>query len=75
MRLPSFRSSFPELTLVIASARGWGADALDSAIATAGVAGAVTQLGYVSDTQRRDLMAGTSCFVYPSLYEGFWAAA
>jgi glycosyltransferase involved in cell wall biosynthesis len=61
----------PELTLVIAGARGWGADALDQTLAASAVAARVHRLGYVSDAERADLLAGALALAYPSLYEGF----
>ncbi len=61
----------PELRLVIAGARGWGADALDETLAASPVAARVELLGYVSDADRADLLAGALALAYPSLYEGF----
>jgi glycosyltransferase involved in cell wall biosynthesis len=61
----------PDLTLVIAGARGWGADALDAALAASSAASRVRVLGYVSDDHRADLLAGALALAYPSLYEGF----
>ena len=61
----------PDLALVIAGARGWGAEALDTAIAASPVASRVHVLGYVSDADRADLLAGALALAYPSLYEGF----
>lgn len=61
----------PDVALVIAGSRGWGADALDAAIAASPVAARISLLGYVSDDQRADLLAGALGLAYPSLYEGF----
>ena len=61
----------PELVLVIAGGLGWGADALDRAVATSAHTGRVRVLGYVNDTARADLLAGAAGLAYPSLYEGF----
>ena len=61
----------PDLTLVIAGARGWGADALDATLAASSAASRVRVLGYVSDDHRADLLAGALALAYPSLYEGF----
>ncbi|MBM3660209.1 MAG: glycosyltransferase family 4 protein [Actinobacteria bacterium] len=61
----------PTLTLVIAGADGWGAAALDAAIAGATHAARVTRLGYVSDADRANLLAGAIALAYPSLDEGF----
>lgn len=59
--------------LVIAGADGWGADALTAALAASPAArqGRVRRLGFVTDAQRADLLAGAVCLAYPSLYEGF----
>jgi glycosyltransferase involved in cell wall biosynthesis len=62
-----------DLRLVIAGRDGWGAEALDEALAAspAARAGRVVRLGFVSDTDRADLLAGARCLAYPSLYEGY----
>ena len=57
--------------LVIAGPDGWGTAALEEAIARTGTSERVIRLGYVSDAQRADLLAGASCLAYPSRYEGF----
>ena len=61
----------PELALVVAGAAGWGVDAFDESLARAHHRGRVRRLGYVSDGQRRDLLAGAAVLAYPSRYEGF----
>jgi glycosyltransferase involved in cell wall biosynthesis len=62
-----------DVHLVVAGADGWGADALEAALAgsAAGRAGRVRRLGFVSDRQRADLLAGATVLAYPSVYEGF----
>jgi len=61
----------PDLALVIAGTSGWGADAFVEARTRARHGDRVRELGYVSDTARRDLLAGASALAYPSRYEGF----
>ncbi len=60
-----------DLTLVIAGPDGWGADALDRAIAASPHRDRVRRLGWVDDTARADLLAGATAVAYPSRYEGF----
>ena len=64
-------ASRPELRLVIAGPDGWGVGDLAAAIATATHGDRVVRLGYVSDADRRDLLAGAAALAYPSLDEGF----
>lgn len=61
----------PEVALVIAGPDGWDRPAFDRARAEATASGRIRWLGYVSDDERGDLLAGASAFAYPSLYEGF----
>ncbi len=60
-----------DVRLVIAGANGWGTDAVDAAVAASTFASRIRRLGYVSDRQHADLLAGASVLAYPSLYEGF----
>jgi glycosyltransferase involved in cell wall biosynthesis len=62
-----------DLRLVIAGADGWGAEALGAALgrSVAVRLGRVERLGFVSDRDRADLLAGATCLAYPSVYEGF----
>ena len=60
-----------EARLVLAGPDGWGTPALEEAVARAGAADRVQRLGYVSDQERADLLAGAACLAYPSRYEGF----
>ncbi|MCZ7529184.1 MAG: glycosyltransferase family 4 protein [Acidimicrobiia bacterium] len=76
--LPVLVQAFDELAggdsdvqLVIAGPDGWGVEALDQAIAGARARARISRLGWVSSSQRADLLAGATAFVYPSLYEGF----
>lgn len=63
----------PDLRLVVAGADGWGADRFAAALAAspAAAAGRVVRLGFVSDADRADLLAGAAVLAYPSRYEGF----
>jgi glycosyltransferase involved in cell wall biosynthesis len=61
----------PALRLVVAGADGWGAEDFRAAWAAAKHADRVVRLGYVTDAQRRDLLAGARVLAYPSIYEGF----
>ncbi len=60
-----------DLRLVVAGADGWGADEFGAAWSAAKHADRVVRHGYVSDTERRDLLAGARLLAYPSIYEGF----
>lgn len=63
--LPADIHSTHELVLV--GPKGWG----DAGIEDAGSLSSVRIAGRVSDEELRTLYATCSCFVYPSLYEGF----
>jgi glycosyltransferase involved in cell wall biosynthesis len=61
----------PCVGLVIAGPDGWGADALDDAIAGAVHRIRIGRTGYVDGEARAALMAGAAAFAFPSVYEGF----
>ena len=61
----------PDLRLVVAGADGWGAEEFRATWDAARHADRVVRLGYVTDTERRDLLAGARVLAYPSIYEGF----
>ncbi|MEM9135064.1 MAG: glycosyltransferase family 1 protein [Actinomycetota bacterium] len=61
----------PTLRLVVAGGDGWGTEAFEAALATHGLTERVIRLGYVSDRDRVDLVAGARCLAFPSIYEGF----
>lgn len=66
--LRAYRQSGLDIELRLAGALGWKTGELESEIAnTPGV----KLLGYVSDAEKREQMAGARAFVYPSLSEGF----
>ncbi len=60
---------FPRL--VLAGAKGWKSESVFSTIEHFSLGNRVKYLGYVSDKQKQELLAGSSVFLYPSLYEGF----
>ena len=60
-----------ELVLVIAGGDGWGVEAFDTALEHTAARDRVRRVGYVSDLDRADLLAGAHAFAFPSLYEGF----
>jgi glycosyltransferase involved in cell wall biosynthesis len=64
-------ASHPDLALVVAGPPGWGSEALEAALDTSRASSRIRRLGYVSDDDRRDLLAGARAFAYPSVYEGF----
>lgn len=57
--------------LVLVGQKGYGWEAIRTAIEQSGAASWVDVRGYVSETELKDLYACASVFVYPSLYEGF----
>jgi glycosyltransferase involved in cell wall biosynthesis len=60
-----------DLSLVIAGGRGWGAAAVDEAIAQANSAQRIKTPGYVDDEEVAVLMRRSAVVAYPSLEEGF----
>lgn len=61
-----------EHRLVVAGPDGWGSDAYEQAVASIGpLAERVHRVGYVTDAEKTDLLAGAACLAYPSRYEGF----
>ena len=61
----------PDLSLVLAGARGWGAAAVEAAIAAARHRDRIRLLGYVPDDAMPALLRGAAAVCYPSLEEGF----
>lgn len=59
------------LVLVLAGPDGWGAPALERALAQIRHRDRVHRIGYADDVTRRGLLAGASVLAYPSIYEGF----
>lgn len=66
--------SFPsgaQLELVIAGKPGWMFKSIYSAPKDFGVENRVRFLGHISDEDLRVLYRGATCFIFPSLFEGF----
>lgn len=62
---------YPEALLVLAGGDGWGAGAVDQAIAATSAGGRVVRTGYVDDAVIPVLLRSAVAAVYPALYEGF----
>lgn len=60
-----------DLRLVVAGGVGWGAAAVDEAVAAARHADRILRTGYVPDDGVPALLRGASAVAYPSLEEGF----
>ncbi|MGH9181704.1 MAG: glycosyltransferase family 4 protein [Acidimicrobiales bacterium] len=61
----------PDLSLVLAGAPGWGADAVDQAISDSPVGARVRLTGYLPEADKPALLRGAAAVAYPSLEEGF----
>ncbi|MDQ6725292.1 MAG: glycosyltransferase family 4 protein, partial [Actinomycetota bacterium] len=61
----------PDLTLVLAGAPGWGAGAVDAAVAAARHGRRIRRLGFVAEADMPALLRCASAVAYPSLEEGF----
>jgi glycosyltransferase involved in cell wall biosynthesis len=61
----------PELQLVLAGGRGWGADAIDAAVAASPRRDQILRPGYVDDAVVPALFRQAAAVGYPSLEEGF----
>jgi len=61
----------PDHQLVLAGARGWGADATFDTIAASGISERIVVTGRVSDAELAALYARADAFAFPSVYEGF----
>ena len=57
--------------LLIAGAKGWGGEDMDSIVEARGVSDSVRCIGYISEREKAALMRGARAFAFPSLYEGF----
>lgn len=60
-----------DLSLVLAGARGWGAKAVEQAVAEASHGDRVVRLGYLDHTTVPVLLRRAAAVAYPSLAEGF----
>ena len=67
----SVAGAIRDVDLVIAGPEGWGVAQLRSAVAAARHRDRVRWLGWVSDDQRADLLAGAALLAVASRYEGF----
>lgn len=63
------RGNLPQLVLV--GKKAWLYDSILKTIEDEGIRDAVALTGYVSEPDLPALYSGASCFVYPSVYEGF----
>ena len=61
----------PRLSLVIAGSAGWGAKAVEDAVAAAEHSSRIVRLGYVGHEAVPALLRRASAVAYPSLAEGF----
>ena len=61
----------PTIRLVLAGPPGWDSAHVQSAVDSIRARDRIVQLGFVSDADRADLLAGATVFAYPSVYEGF----
>ncbi|MDB5033369.1 MAG: glycosyl transferase, group 1 [Chlorobi bacterium] len=61
----------PELRLLIAGGSGHGAEDIDAMIRSSSATEAMVRLGFVADAMLPALYRNATCFLYPSLYEGF----
>lgn len=61
----------PDIELLIAGERGWGADAFDVAVDKAKHKQRIRVLGRISADQYDGLLRGARVLAFPSLYEGF----
>jgi glycosyltransferase involved in cell wall biosynthesis len=61
----------PEALLVLAGGPGWGAGAVDDAVAASGVGPRVVRTGYIGDGDVPALLRTATAVAYPARYEGF----
>jgi glycosyltransferase involved in cell wall biosynthesis len=62
---------FPDHLFILAGKLGWDFDPILQAIATSPFRERIRRMGYISDDNKRIILAGGDVLVYPSLYEGF----
>lgn len=62
---------FKDVKLVLAGGLGWQPDETLNAINDSPYSDRIVRTGYVSNEEKRDLLRNASCFVFPSIYEGF----
>ena len=61
----------PDVKLVLAGGLGWQPDATLAAIESCPARDRIIRTGYISNTEKRDLLRNAEVFVFPSIYEGF----
>jgi glycosyltransferase involved in cell wall biosynthesis len=61
----------PDALLVLAGRAGWGADAVERAVESTGLASRIIRTGYLPDDAVPALLRSAAAAVYPALYEGF----
>jgi glycosyltransferase involved in cell wall biosynthesis len=61
----------PSIQLVIAGKKGWMQEKLNETIERLGLAARIVFTGFVAEEDKAPLIAASTVFVYPSLYEGF----
>lgn len=64
-------TEFPKHSLVLAGKLGWNFDPVLSAMRNSPFGQRIRHLGYISEDQKRILLAACDILIYPSLYEGF----
>jgi glycosyltransferase involved in cell wall biosynthesis len=76
--LPSLVRAFDRLggglrdvALVLAGSRGWGDEALASAVEASPWRDRIVRLGYIDDDAWGEVLTGASVLAYPSVYDGF----
>ncbi len=62
------KEGFKDYKLILAGARGWKTDQLKKLVRKDP---RIRVLGYVSESEKKELFAKAKLFVYPSFYEGF----
>lgn len=62
---------YPELLLVIAGKPGWNFEDIFSAMESSRYRRRIRHVGFVSESEKRALLATCEILIYPSLYEGF----
>jgi glycosyltransferase involved in cell wall biosynthesis len=65
----------PDLRLVLAGPDGWGTAELADALAASPHRARIARLGFVTEADRGDLLAGAAVVAVPSHYEGFGLTA
>lgn len=68
-------ADLPDVRLVVAGPDGWGVAPYEAAVQAAHHRDRIVRLGFVSETDRGDLLAGAGAVAVPSHYEGFGLTA